>query len=55
MGTVEVGKGADLILVPGDPTDDIRRLEEVPLTVQGGRVVHDRLHRSMGLAGAAQR
>jgi imidazolonepropionase-like amidohydrolase len=43
MGTVEVRKGADLILVPGDPTDNIRRLEEVPLVMQGGRIVHNNL------------
>jgi imidazolonepropionase-like amidohydrolase len=55
VGTVEVGKRADLILVPGDPTDDIRLLEDTPFVMQDGRVVHDRLRRSMDLAGAAQR
>jgi imidazolonepropionase-like amidohydrolase len=43
VGTVDVGKQADLILVSGDPTDDIRRLEEVPLVMQSGRVVHNDL------------
>jgi imidazolonepropionase-like amidohydrolase len=54
VGTVEVGKRADLILVPGDPTEDIRRLEDTPFVMRDGRVIHDRLLRSMDLAGAGQ-
>jgi imidazolonepropionase-like amidohydrolase len=41
VGTVEVGKRADLVLIDGDPLDDLRRLAGPVLVVQGGRVVHD--------------
>jgi imidazolonepropionase-like amidohydrolase len=39
IGTVEPGKQADLILVEGDPTTDLRRLAEPALVMQGGRIV----------------
>jgi imidazolonepropionase-like amidohydrolase len=54
VGTVEIGKQADLILVRGDPTDDIRLLEDVPFVMQRGSIVHDGLRPSMDLATAAQ-
>jgi imidazolonepropionase-like amidohydrolase len=41
VGSVRAGLLADLIAVPGDPTEDITLLESVPLVVQGGRVVKD--------------
>jgi imidazolonepropionase-like amidohydrolase len=45
VGTIEVGKQADLILVPGDPAADISRLGQVDLVMQRGRVLHDTLKR----------
>jgi imidazolonepropionase-like amidohydrolase len=36
LGTVETGKLADLIAVPGDPLADIERLEQVRFVMQGG-------------------
>jgi imidazolonepropionase-like amidohydrolase len=45
IGTVEVGKEADLILVAGDPLDRIELLAEpssIPVVILGGRVVKDR-------------
>jgi imidazolonepropionase-like amidohydrolase len=39
VGTVEVGKRADLILAPGDPLHDLRRLSELRLVMQNGAVV----------------
>ena len=39
IGTVEVGKRADLLLVDGDPLADLRCLERVRLVVQGGVAV----------------
>jgi imidazolonepropionase-like amidohydrolase len=42
VGTIEVGKAADLILVAGDPLADLRRLAEPAMVVQAGRVVVDR-------------
>ena len=43
VGTVEAGKLADLIAVPGDPLKDISRLREVELVVQEGRIVRSRV------------
>lgn len=37
LGTVEEGKRADLLVVRGDPTIDIRALQDVAWTVFGGR------------------
>jgi len=40
-GRVAPGLFADLIAVPGDPTDDITLLETVPFVMKGGQVVKD--------------
>jgi imidazolonepropionase-like amidohydrolase len=48
-GTIETGKRADLLVVEGDPTTDLRALERVRLVLQAGRVVH----RSQPLPGEA--
>ena len=37
VGTIEVGKLADLILVDGDPLDDIAALRNIWAVFQGGR------------------
>jgi len=39
LGTIEVGKLADLVLVDSDPTNDLRRLATPALVIQGGRIV----------------
>jgi len=41
LGTVELGKIADIILIDGDPLSEISDLMKVQLVVQGGRVVVD--------------
>lgn len=41
VGAVEVGRFADLIAVPGDPTQDVTLLERVPFVMKGGDVVKD--------------
>ena len=41
VGGVAAGLLADLIAVPGDPTTDVRLLEDVPFVVKGGTVVRD--------------
>jgi len=41
VGTVEVGKLADLLLVDGDPTQDIRALASVVLVLKEGTVYRD--------------
>jgi imidazolonepropionase-like amidohydrolase len=39
IGTIEKGKLADLVAVPGDPLQDIRQTEKVSFVMQGGKVV----------------
>jgi imidazolonepropionase-like amidohydrolase len=39
IGTLEPGKLADLVAVPGDPLQDIRQTEKVSFVMQGGRVI----------------
>ena len=41
VGTIEAGRLADLVAVPGDPTQDVRVLEDVPVVIKGGVVVKD--------------
>ena len=38
IGTLEVGKLADMVVVDGDPLEDIREAENVEHVIQGGRV-----------------
>ena len=38
VGTVAPGLLADMVAVPGDPTDDVSLLEEVPFVMKGGEV-----------------
>ncbi len=40
VGSIEVGKAADLVLVDGDPLTDLGRLAAPRLVVQAGRLVH---------------
>jgi imidazolonepropionase-like amidohydrolase len=42
IGTVEVGKRADLLMVEGDPLRDLRSLERVRAVVKAGELVVDR-------------
>lgn len=41
VGSVEKGRYADLIAVPGDPLKDITLLERVSFVMKGGVVYHD--------------
>ncbi|KAA0225808.1 amidohydrolase family protein [candidate division KSB1 bacterium] len=43
VGSIEVGKYADLIAVPGDPLQDIDRLQHVGFVMKGGVVYRDDL------------
>jgi imidazolonepropionase-like amidohydrolase len=49
VGTIDAGLYADLIAVPGDPTDDVTLLEDVPFVMKGGVVVKDEGARTGGL------
>jgi imidazolonepropionase-like amidohydrolase len=42
LGTVEPGKLADLIVVAGDPLEDIHQIRRLLLVIKGGRVVVDK-------------
>ena len=39
IGTLEAGKLADIVAVPGDPTKDVRALEHASFVMKGGAVV----------------
>ena len=43
MGTLEVGRYADLVAVEGGPTSDVRILETVKFVMKGGTVFRDDL------------
>jgi imidazolonepropionase-like amidohydrolase len=43
IGSIEVGKLADLIAVSGDPVADITELQRVKFVMKGGRIVRDEL------------
>jgi imidazolonepropionase-like amidohydrolase len=43
VGTLEVGRYADLVAVEGDPTSDVRILETVKFVMKGGTVFRDDL------------
>jgi imidazolonepropionase-like amidohydrolase len=45
VGTVEPGKWADLVAVPGDPLQDITVTERVGFVMKGGVVYRDELSR----------
>jgi imidazolonepropionase-like amidohydrolase len=52
VGTVEVGKRADLVLVDGDPTEDITAVARIALVAKDGVIVRDDL-RAAGRGTAA--
>ncbi len=50
VGTLQAGRYADLIAVPGDPLQDVRVLERVPFVMKGGAVIKDELPRGAATA-----
>jgi imidazolonepropionase-like amidohydrolase len=43
LGTLEPGKGADILVVDGDPLADLQALTKVVLVVHGGTVIRDEI------------
>ena len=41
VGSIEKGKFAELIAVPGDPLADITALQKVGFVIKGGKVVRN--------------
>jgi imidazolonepropionase-like amidohydrolase len=41
IGTLDVGKQADLVLIDGNPLADVNDLLKVVTTIKGGRIVSD--------------
>ena len=41
IGSLEAGKYADLIAVPGNPLNDITELQRVNFVMKGGKIVRD--------------
>jgi len=41
VGVLETGRWADLVAVAGDPTENVRLLEDIPVVIKGGEVVKD--------------
>jgi imidazolonepropionase-like amidohydrolase len=39
VGVLEAGRYGDMIAVSGDPTKDVRLLENIPVVIKGGDVV----------------
>ena len=46
IGTLELGRAADLVAVTGDPTRDIRTMERMRFVMKGGAVIVDRSSRA---------
>jgi imidazolonepropionase-like amidohydrolase len=39
LGTIEKGKIADLLVIEGDPLEDIRNLRNVKVIIQDGKII----------------
>ena len=39
VGTVEVGKQADLLILPENPYDDIKALRKIQMIIKQGRIL----------------
>jgi imidazolonepropionase-like amidohydrolase len=51
LGIIAAGKLADIILIDGDPTVQIKDIENVVLTVKGGDIYEpNRIEASLGIA-----
>jgi len=56
LGTIARGKRADLLLVPGDPTQDVSLLRKVRLVMKDGAIYYpDELHTAIGVKPFSER
>jgi len=55
LGTVEVGKLADLIVVGANPLEDITNVRRLQLVLKEGRVVSDKRHLTSAVSLSSQR
>ena len=39
FGTIEPGKSADILVVQGNPLDDLRKLQDVRLVLKNGAII----------------
>ncbi|QQE09637.1 amidohydrolase family protein [Cupriavidus sp. ISTL7] len=46
LGTIETGKIADLIVVGGNPLEDVNNVRQLQLVFKDGRIVSDKRGRS---------
>ncbi|HAI41488.1 MAG TPA: hypothetical protein DCM40_26935 [Maribacter sp.] len=50
LGSIEVGKNADLILIDGNPVENISDVRRVEWTIKGGTIFYaDELYNKMGI------
>ena len=42
VGVIEAGRHADLVAVPGDPSTDVTKLEQVTFVMKGGVIYKER-------------
>ena len=47
IGSLEKGKYADVVAVPGNPLTDITELQRVKFVMKGGKIIRDDLTRSV--------
>ncbi len=54
LGVIDAGKLADLILIDGDPTKEIRDLRQVATVLKGGKVYDPAaIEKALGIAPRA--
>jgi imidazolonepropionase-like amidohydrolase len=55
VGTIEKGKFADLVAVPGNPVQDINEMLKIKFVMKGGVVYRDELPKAAAVTTSATR